>query len=251
MQAYQVLKVRLLCAVAGLLLGGSVYAESALHAESAQAVREPVSSSAMAKVVGRVLTLMTGSVAPHKLWAGTEYGGLWQSADAGISWIPVSDAMSGLSVHSLAVDPVNPNVMYAGAAGVGGKDETPRQAGLFKSIDAGASWSLLPLTNPAAVGESWSRINHIAISSAGVILAATADHRRNGFIFRSVDGGHHWGLFPVYMGSTVGPHNMIYKVKFDPDNPATAIFMDDYANVTHSTDAGVTWQVAGKSTTCK
>jgi len=62
------------------------------------------------------------------------------------------------------------------------------------------------------VGESWSHINHIAVSSAGVVLAATSDNNHNGFIYRSVDGGQTWGLFPVYTGSKVGPRNMVYKV---------------------------------------
>jgi hypothetical protein len=43
---------------------------------------------------------------------------------------------------------------------------------------------------------------------------------------------------------------MVYKVRFDPDNPNTAIFMDAYANVTHSSDGGVTWRVVKKSSTC-
>jgi len=82
------------------------------------------------------------------------------------------------------------------------------------------------------------------------MLAATSDNQYNGFIYRSTDGGQTWGLVPVYVGSKVGPRNIIYKVRFDPDNPNTALFMDAYANVTHSSDGGATWSLAIKGKTC-
>lgn len=212
---------------------------------------EPVSASAMAEVAGRVLTLFTHPKLPHQLWAGTAHGGLWHSGDTGNSWKQVGDLMKNLPVSSLSADPATPEIMYAGTGEGRSNDVAYRGAGMFKSEDGGASWTLLALTSPATVGENWSHINHIAISTAGVILAATSDNKHNGFIYRSTDGGLSWGLVPVYVGSKVGPRNMVYKVRFDPDNPQTALFMDAYANVTHSIDGGVTWQVAGKSTTCK
>ena len=241
--------------LATLLFAGNVFSSELPRTVQKPAVNnalaEPLSSSAMAEVAGRVLTLFTHPKLPHKLWAGTAHGGLWHSGDSGNTWRPVSDLMSNMTVSSLAVDPGNPDLMYAGTGEGRSNDVAFRGAGMFKSEDGGTSWALLPLTRPATVGENWSHINHIAISTAGVLLAATSDNSHNGFIYRSTDGGLNWGLFSVYTGSKVGPRNMVYKVRFDPENPNTAIFMDAYANVTHSIDGGMTWQVAGKSTTCK
>ena len=241
--------------LATLLFAGNVCSSELPRAGQKPAANsslaEPMSSSAMAEEAGRVLTLFTHPKLPHKLWAGTAHGGLWHSGDTGITWRPVSDLMRNLAVSSLAADPGNPDLMYAGTGEGRSNDAAFRGGGMFKSEDGGASWALLPLSSPETVGENWSHINHIAISTTGVILAATSDNSHNGFIYRSTDGGLGWGLVPVYIGAKVGPHNMVYKVRFDPENPNTAIFMDAYANVTHSTDGGMTWQVAGKSTTCK
>ena len=246
--------VKLLFAITALLLGSNVHGSTIPHAESKPATGktspEQQSASGMAEAGGRVLTLYTHPRLPHKLWAGTAHGGLWQSTDTGISWTPASDLMRKLTVSSLAVDPGNPDIMYAGTGEGRSNEVALRGRGLFKSIDGGASWTLLPLTNPATVGENWSHINHIAISSAGVILAATSDNKYNGFIYRSIDGGQTWGILPVYTGSKVGPRNMVHKVRFDPANSNAAIFMDDYANVTHSTDGGASWRVVKKSSTC-
>lgn len=208
--------------------------------------------SALTAKAGRVLVLFTHPRLPDKMLAGTAHGGLWQSIDAGNTWMPASDQMQNLSVSSIAADPANPDIIYVGT-GDGRSNETAlRGQGMFKSEDGSASWKLLQLTQPATVGENWSHINSIAINSTGVVLAATSDNRRNGFVYRSIDGGQTWGLFPVYVGSKVGPHNMVHKISFDPANPDVAIFMDDYANVTHSSDGGATWNVVRKSSTsCK
>lgn len=230
--------------IASLLVINTIYADEMSQPKA-------LSTSAMTDVSGRVLTLFTHPKLSNKLWAGTVHGGLWHSSDTGNTWRPVAELMKTMTVSAIAVDPANPDLMYVGTGDGRSNDIAFRGAGMFKSEDAGANWTLLPLTQPATVGENWSHINHIAISTAGVILAATSDNEHNGFIYRSTNGGHTWGLVPVYVGSNVGPRNMVYKVRFDPENPNTALFMDAYANVTHSTDGGLTWQVAGKSTTCK
>lgn len=235
------LSVSLSGAVVTLLLSFSVLAES-------------LSSSALAEVAGRTMVLYThpqslNEPVAAKLWAGTERGGLWRSEDKGNSWRAASDLMQGLSVTTVVADPGNDDIMYAGTGM--GSNVALQERGIFKSEDGGNSWVLLALTKPALVGESWSHINHIAVSTTGVVLAATSDKERNGFIYRSSDGGQSWGLFPVYVGSKVGPRNTIHRVKFDPENPNAAIFMDNFANVTHSADGGVTWQLVRKSTTCK
>ena len=242
--------------VAALLFCFSSQADSISEAASntpvAEYTQKKFSTSGMNEVAGRVLTLLVHPLQPNKMWAGTAQGGLWHSTDTGNSWISASVVMRNLPVSSLTFDPNYPDIMYAGTGEGRSNAIAQRGKGIFKSEDGGASWNLLPLTSPETVGENWSHINYITISSEGTVLAATSDKRRNGFIYRSKNGGQTWGLFPVYTGSKVGPHNLVHKVRFDPKNPNTAVFMDDYANVTHSTDAGMTWNVVRKSSTsCK
>lgn len=247
--------MKLLCAIAALLTGLSAWSAALQAAESDPAAGKPASAAhsaaGMTDPGGRVLVLFTHPAMPHRLWAGTAQGGLWQSGDSGNSWTSASEAMRSMTVSSVALDPADPGTMYAGTGEGRSNDVALRGHGMFKSVDGGGNWTSLPLTSPATVGASWSHINHIAVSAAGVILAATSDNSHNGFIYRSIDGGQTWGLIPAYTGSRVGPRNMLYKVKFDPDNPNTAIFIDSYANVTHSSDGGASWKVVKKSSTCQ
>ncbi|OYZ62783.1 MAG: hypothetical protein B7Y04_12975 [Gallionellales bacterium 24-53-125] len=222
-------QMKKLFSVAVLLCGFNVQA-APMSGSGNHPASEFLSSSAMAAAGGRVLTLFTHPDFSQKLWAGTEQGGLWHSADGGITWSLATELMRGLTVSTVVADPVNADIMYVGTGDGRSRQASRRGVGMFRSADGGKSWTLLPLTQPATVG---------------------ADHSRNGFIFRSVDAGKSWGLFPVYAGSETGPKNMIHKIRFDPANPNTALFMDDYANVTHSRDGGIIWSVAGKSSTCK
>jgi photosystem II stability/assembly factor-like uncharacterized protein len=236
-----------------ILLTQTVYGQVSSTAETLLTSATPHEDSTTSEIdpkAGRVLVLFTHPKQSNRLWAGTAHGGLWKSVDSGTSWQLASALLRGKTVNSIILDPVNVDVMYAGTGEGRSNDADLRGHGMYKSIDGGASWSLLPLTDPAVVGESWSHINHIAMSVAGVMLAATSDNQYNGYIYRSVDGGNSWGILPVYSGSLVGPKNMIFRVNYDPANPNTAIFLDSYANVTHSTDGGVTWKVVKKTATC-
>ena len=231
---------------------GRTLAATEVQASTAAPAVVKLSASGMAEAAGPVLILLTHPKSSHLLWAGTAHGGVWHSGDSGVSWQAVGESMQGMAVGALAFDLGNPDIMYAGSSASGSKQVAYQKGGMFKSEDAGASWTLLPLSNPATVGASWSNIRNIAVSNTGVLLAATSDYAHNGFIYRSTDGGKTWGILPVYAGSKVGPRNLVYKVRFDPENPNTAIFMDAYANITHSSDGGATWNVARQSSTsCK
>jgi photosystem II stability/assembly factor-like uncharacterized protein len=62
-------------------------------------------------------------------------GGVWKSADGGKSWESKNAGLSTLNIRALAMAPKNPQTLYAGTNG----------SGLYRSIDAGGTWSALPL----------------------------------------------------------------------------------------------------------
>ena len=59
--------------------------------------------------------------------------GVFKSNNGGASWTEVNSGITDLQVLSLAVEPSNTNVLYAGT----------RLHGIFKTTNAGASWSLV------------------------------------------------------------------------------------------------------------
>jgi len=125
-------------------------------------------------------------IGPHPTDANTVYistagGGVWKTTDGGVNWAPMSDELSVLTGGSITVDPTNPQTVYFGTGDL--KTGTTGD-GLFRSTDAGVTWTRIATT--ADVG---TRINAIVVdptNSQIIHLAGNAGYKR------STDGGTSW-----------------------------------------------------------
>jgi len=160
--------------------------------------------------------------------AASAGGGLWKSTNGGQTWQPVDDFLSVLATTALASDPSNPSVLYAGTGEGFGNAGAIRGSGIFKSIDGGNTWTLLPSTNTA----DFLTVNSLTISAnAAAILAGTTGSP--GGIWRSADGGGTWTK--TVEGADVG------AVEFHPSDPSKAISGTRTGQALYSNDGGVTW----------
>lgn len=71
---------------------------------------------------------------PTLLYVGGP-GGVWKSTTSGRSWQSINQGLATRNVRTLAMDPRNPQILYAGTNG----------SGLYRSTDAGATWTPMPL----------------------------------------------------------------------------------------------------------
>jgi hypothetical protein len=114
-------------------------------------------------------------------------GGIWKSTDAGDSWRPMTELMPSLSMGAVALDPGDPSIVYAGTGNLhDGGNQFSKGIGIYRSIDAGETWSLV-----VSPGFAHAGITSIVLPGPGVLLVATI----NG-LYYSVDGGRHFGANP-------------------------------------------------------
>ena len=104
-------------------------------------------------------------------------GGVQQSTDGGATWNFVGLANQDVSL--LAIDPLQPNVLYAVV--------TSNPRGLFKSTDSGASWS--PINN--GLGDFIVNALIVDPDQTNVLYLATSGYG----VFKSSDGGATWAQF--------------------------------------------------------
>jgi photosystem II stability/assembly factor-like uncharacterized protein len=198
---------------------------------------------------GRTRAIVFDPVNPDNVYASGVAGGIWKSTDGGFTWNVADDLMLNLAVCALAIDPTNPDVLYAGTGeGFYGSDAFVRGLGIFKSTDAGASWSQLPGTVSGVPEGSFYYVNKIRISpnDPNRIYAAT----RYG-VWRSLDAGGSWSVVlrnPRYLagspstnGCNVGCTDLAVRQDRNPDVLFAAFGSFEKDGLFRSDDGGDTW----------
>jgi photosystem II stability/assembly factor-like uncharacterized protein len=116
---------------------------------------------------------------PEIAYVGDRYGGaahvLFKTTNGGASWAPVASGPNVQAIESLAVNPANGQVLYAGGPGSG--------EGLFKSVDGGGSWQRVGAPIGDAPGVSIA-IDPIVTTNVVMAMNSIADGAA-----RSVDAG--------------------------------------------------------------
>lgn len=125
--------------------------------------------------------------------AGGVSGGMWRSTDQGATWKKTTGSNELQSVTCIAQDFTNPDVWYYGTGEFSGNSANGSGAfflgeGIYKSIDNGQNWSLLPRTasgSRESYDQSFDINMEIVVNPVnGDLYVATL-----GVIQRSVDGG--------------------------------------------------------------
>ncbi|HKH46103.1 MAG TPA: hypothetical protein VKM72_15690 [Thermoanaerobaculia bacterium] len=136
-------------------------------------------------VGGRTRALVVHPTSPQTMYAGGAAGGVWKTVDGGGNWFPLGDLLPNLAVNTLALDRLNPNILYAGTGEGFSNVDALRGAGVFKTVNGGASWTHLASTRNA----NFSFVNDVVVSpkSSQRIYAATGTG-----VWRSLNGGVSW-----------------------------------------------------------
>jgi len=220
-------------------------------------------------------TLVGDPTAPNTLYAATSDTGLFKSVDGGVTWNQASRGIAATSLQALAIDPLHPQVLYAGtAAGV-------NPGAVYKTVNGGNNWTIVD-TAPAVVqqfaldaqfpnivyavwnngvtrrtndsGATWSAVPFPGTAILSLALDPQASgniyaysvptfgspHGPGGtpsYIYRSADGAANWVQIPSPMPASPG-------LTVDAStNPSTV-----YAGLSaRSIDGGITWSSLGPS----
>jgi len=140
---------------------------------------------------GRVLAVAGVPNDPLHFYFGAVNGGVWESRDAGRTWLPVFDKAGVGSIGAMAVAPSNPKIIYVGTGEADMRSDIAQGIGMFRSDDGGAHWQSIGLTDTQQIGKIL-----IDPRNPDVVLAAALGHpygpNAERGVFRSVDGGRHW-----------------------------------------------------------
>ncbi len=181
-------------------------------------------------VAGRTRSIVIDYSNPSILYTGSVSGGVWKSTNEGQNWFPLKDNMENLAVVSLAMDPSNNQILYAGTGEGFFNYDAIRGNGIFKTTDAGVTWTQLSSTN----NSNFYYVNDLAIDkNNGRIYAATHTG-----LYYSTNGGSSWSLVN---GGPSGSNVYCMDIEISNSNPSK-IFASyghfSQSKIYRSTDGG-------------
>jgi photosystem II stability/assembly factor-like uncharacterized protein len=202
---------------------------------------------------GRTVAAVGVPQRPGLFYIGVTAGGVWKTNDYGRTWRPIFDDQPTGSVGAIAVAPSDPNVIYVGSGEGLQRPDLSVGDGIYKSTDAGRTWTHLGLTN----GQQIAQITVDPRDPAKVLVAVLGhpygSNPERG-VFRSTDGGATWTKV-LYADDETGATDLV----LDPASADTAFAVmwaarqspweggPYYLNLAEknglyrSTDGGATW----------
>lgn len=150
---------------------------------------------------------------PNVFYIGVNNGGVWKTTDYGRTWFPIFDDQPTGSIGDIAVAPSNPFTIYVGSGEGLQRPDLSTGDGIYKSYDAGKTWTHLGLSDAQQIGG-------LAVdpTDENIVFAAVLGHpygpNQERGVFRSTDGGKTWKIV-LYKDENTGA----IQVTIDPNNP--------------------------------
>ncbi|PRP65649.1 VPS10 domain-containing protein [Nonlabens agnitus] len=192
---------------------------------------------------------------PNLFYFGGTGGGVWKTTDGGRTWSNISDGYFGGSIGAVSVAPSDHNVIYVGGGEKTVRGNVSSGYGIWKSVDAGKSWTQAGLPESRHVPRIAIDPDNPDIVYAAVLGNIYKESTDRG-VYKSTDGGKTWKK-TLYTNDLAGAVDLI----IDPSNarnlyastwrvqrtPYSLSSGGDGSALWKSTDYGETWTEISKN----
>ena len=201
---------------------------------------------------GRITDIALDPSNQNVIYAGASVGGVFKSSDRGVNWTPIFDEQTALSIGNIAVAPSNPNVIYIGTGEANGSATSGAffGNGVYKSMDAGASWQHIGLEQSQHIGRIAvsGQNDEVAYAAVAGLLYGKSEHKG---LYKTTDGGNSWEKVLFISDSTscidvvVHPdnHDIVYAATWERIRfPWQRSYGGPTSGLHRSMDGGQTWE---------
>src|SRR5687768_14199617 len=165
---------------------------------------------------GRVTAVTGVPSQPNTFYMGVASGGVWKTTDAGASWLPITDRhFEVASIGAISVYDGDPNIVYVGTGSDGLRSNVSTGRGVYKSTDAGSTWSFIGLRDVGQIGAVRIHPTNpdiVYVSATGNIFKNNPERG----VFRTRDGGRTWQRV-LFLSDSTGASD----VELQPGTPTT------------------------------
>ena len=187
---------------------------------------------------------------PSTVYVATASGGIWKSVNAGTTWAPIFEGQSVSTFGDLAIAPSNPNVIWVGTGEQQNRQSSSWGDGVYRSTDAGQSWSHLGLVETRHISRVLVDPRNPDVAWVGALGNLWAPSAERG-VFKTTDAGRNWQKV-LFVDTLTGITDMVMH----PTDPNTLIAASYQrmrrtwgfngggpgSGIHKSTDGGATWR---------
>ncbi len=198
---------------------------------------------------GRIADIAVNPQKPNEYFVAAASGNIWKTTNWGTTFEPVFDNYGAYSIGCLAIDPQNPNIVWAGTGENNHQRALGYGDGVYKSVDGGKSWKNMGLKDSRQIGKILidpRNGNVVYVAAEGSVWGPGGDRG----LYKTTDGGKTWNKI-LEISENTGVNNVV----FEPGNPDvlyatseqrrrhvfTKIGGGPESAVYKSTDGGKTW----------
>ena len=164
---------------------------------------------------GRIADVSVDPKNPSVWYVAAASGNLWKTVNRGNTWTPIFDGYGSYSLGVVVVDPRDSNVVWLGT----GENKNQRSVGfgdgVYKSTDAGKTWTRVGLENSEHIGKiviDPRNSNTLYVAAIGPLWAPGGDRG----VYKTTDGGKTWKAV-----LTISENTGVQDIAQDPKRPDT------------------------------
>ena len=209
---------------------------------------------------GRVSEIALDPRNPALFYVGLATGGIFKTADNGISFEPIFDKESTLAIGAVAIAPSDSDILWVGTGEASDRNSAGWGNGVYRSTDGGSTWQNVGLKDSRTIGRIvvHPKDPNVAYVAASGHLWVDGGERG---LFKTTDAGKTWKL----VLQAAAPHAArtgCPDVVMDPANPeilyatlyarqrtpwnfaygVSATNGEDVGGIFKSTNGGGTWK---------
>lgn len=200
---------------------------------------------------GRINALAVHPQTEDIIYAGAAWGGVWKTEDGGDNWAPIFDEQPFLSIATIEIDPIDPDRIYVGTGDVNISGYPAVGNGLYRSDDAGQTWTHLGLEETGIISKVKIDPNDTDVLYVGA-MGFPFERDDNRGMYKSTDGGLSWtqslfisdqtGVIDMLMHPTDG--DILYAAAWTRirNNTESTTYSDE-SRIWKTIDGGDNWNV--------
>ncbi len=175
----------------------------------------PMRSVGPALMGGRIADIAIHPSDPGTWYAGVGSGGVWKTENSGITWSPVFDDETSYSIGCVRIDPTRPEIVWVGTGEAVSGRHVGWGDGVYKSIDAGNSWTRVGLEHSEHVSDILIDPRDgdtVYVAAEGPLWSSGGERG----LYKTTDGGGTWERV-LHVDDDTG----VTSAVFAPDDPDT------------------------------